>query len=88
MHIQKLLKFYQFVLLRGNEIMIDGMTDKPKSSIAPLFQSGAIKMTGKTFILVLTLCGWDQQRVYNVVILRQFFFFLSPQFGASRVCVS
>ena len=29
--------------------MIDGMTDKPKSSIAPLFQSGAIKMTGKTF---------------------------------------
>ena len=46
MHIQSLVKFYQFVLkiLSGSEIMTDGRNDGlPKSTIAPLFQSGAIK---------------------------------------------
>ena len=45
MHTQNLVKFYQFFLkiLSGNEVMTAGRIDRqPKSSIAPLLQSGAI----------------------------------------------
>ena len=45
MHIQNMVKFYQFVLkiLSGNENLTDGRNDREsKSSIVPLFQSGAI----------------------------------------------
>ena len=49
MHLQNLVKFYQFALkiLSGKEIMTHRQMDvwNDKSSIAPLFQSGAINIT-------------------------------------------
>ena len=52
MHIQNLVKFYHFVLkiLSRNEIVMDRWIDgQPKSSTAPLFQSGAIIMHGSNY---------------------------------------